>query len=347
MIFSVSHISANVSDMPKFSLEKISFTLSKGEILALVGESGAGKSSLLNVIAGFIPVQKGKVTLGKKLLSSAQKTIEPSARSVAYIFQKENLLPYLSLYDNLTLGLPKHTVLNKYEEINHLIQQLGVNHLRNKFPDEVSGGQQQRIALGRALLNDKELLLFDEAFSGLDKQKTYELSQVVRTFIKQYSRIGIFVTHQIEEAFLVADKVGILHNGKLIQLDTQEDIYHQPSSVYTAQFIGPVNRLLGVKKGNMVTTEFGVVPVSQIGAKTKHVKEITLLTRPDDYLVKKSKNGKFKVIHVQFLGMQKIVTVKKDETTLSVLLAHEQKIKEEDTVEVQLRNSHPYFVLSD
>jgi iron(III) transport system ATP-binding protein len=339
----VSILSADVSKQPQFALRDITFQLTKGEILVLVGESGVGKSSLLNVIAGFIPLQKGEIRLGETVLSSAQETVKPSQRSVAYIFQKENLLPHLSLYKNLILGLPKHTVAEKRAEIERLMKRLGISHLRDKYPDNVSGGQQQRIALGRALLHDKQLFLFDEAFTGLDKEKTYELAQEIRAFIQEYGRMAIFVTHQIEEAFLVADRVGIVRNGRLMQLDTPEDIYHSPFSPEVAQFIGPVNYLTGTQTGDTIQTDFGTINATSIET-TKEQKSVMVLTRPDDYLLNKEKTGAFQITHIHFLGMQKIVSAKNGRNMISVLVEHEKQIHEGDRVEVFLKNSHPYLI---
>ena len=343
MSLRISSLSLAFPGSKEFFLSDISFSLSPGEILAIVGESGAGKTTLLNAIGGFLPIQKGEISLHEQVLSSNKVHLAPQDRGVGYIFQSQNLLPHLTIFENLVLGLTQEEKQRKREKIQELVGDLGLEKIQHYYPDEASGGQQQRAALGRCLLHEKQLLLFDEAFSNLDKNRSRNLALIICAFIRKYQYTAIFVTHQIDEAFFVADKIGIIQNGKLLQLDTIEHMFQQPRTTYVAQFLGPTNFLSGQKNKTYIDTNFGKVSIKNF-PKTPAEKNttITVLTHPNDYIIEKHTHSKDQIIAIQFLGMQKLISVQHENILITVLTSHEFDGKVGDHVYVNLVNSHTY-----
>jgi len=335
----VRKITSTVSAKPPFELQDISFALKDGQIIAILGQSGAGKTSLLNALAGFLPVQRGAVILDDKTVSCSTYCLPPLDRNMGIIFQDHNLLPHLSLLENLTLGMEKQDVYRRKTEIQIMLEELQLTHLQKTLPHQVSGGQQQRVALGRALIHNKKLLLFDEPFSGLDQGRMVQLARTIRNSVQKYNRIAVLVTHHIEEAFLIADMIGIMKDGKLLEVSTPHIIYHTPSTLEIAEYVGPIHILAGEKESSTkVKTNFGSAGIpGRLPSSTKHIQ---LLTRPDDYTLIKGKQ--FAVQAISFLGMSQLVTVSNRTTTLQVSLEHHKSLCVGDMVDVKLSNKHPY-----
>ncbi len=335
----VRNINAEVSSQPSFSIRGISFALGEGQILAILGPSGAGKTSLLNAIAGFLPVQHGAILLDDQTVSCASFCLPPMKRNIGVIFQDHNLLPHVSLRENLTLGIDKTEAAERKKEIQAMLRDLHIDHLQESFPYQVSGGQQQRVALGRAILHDKKLLLFDEPFSGLDQARMVKLAHTIRESVKKYKRIAILVTHHIEEAFLIADMIGIMKDGQLLEVAVPEAIYHEPSRLDIAEYVGPVNIIEGTRESSTkIKTVFGSVQSAQhIPSSLKHVQ---LLTRPDDYKI--VSGGKFTVDDILFAGMTQLVTLTCESMSVKVSLEHHQNIRAGDKAGVVLKNDHVY-----
>jgi iron(III) transport system ATP-binding protein len=324
----VKNVDVQIGLDPIFSLNNISFTLNGGEILAIVGESGSGKTSLLNVLSGFIPIQHGVVIIDNKTVSCASFSLPPIERNIGYIFQDQNLLPYLSLFENLTLGMNKKEKAARKKELFLLMRDLHLDKILHRYPHEVSGGQQQRIALGRALINNKKLLLFDEPFTGLDKNRMATLAESIRHLIKKYQKIGILVTHQIDEAFLIADKIAFLEEGSIKQVDTVENMYHKPQTIHIAKMLGPVNVIDGkFLKDHKVQTLFGKVNSVALMSEISLNQSVHILTRPDDYKIQVTAKGDFVVTNVLFLGMQKKITVSNGHLDINVHVDHHCLVK--------------------
>lgn len=336
----IHNISAFVSSTPPFSIEDISFALSEGQILAIVGESGSGKTSLLNALAGFLPVQHGAIILDDKTVSCASFCLSPLERNTAMIFQDQNLLPHLSLFENLVLGMEKREVKRQNIEISQLMKDLQLEKLKHSYPENVSGGQQQRIALGRALINDKKLLLFDEPFTGLDPHIIYTLARTIKESVKKYQRIAVLVTHHIDEAFLIADTIAVMKQGRVLQVNKPHIIYHEPDSLEIAKYMGPVNKIAAHASAPLTAkTDFGKVlvkyPVPQ-----QNRQEFTILTRPDDYKI--CPGQVWKVEDVIYRGMNHIARIVKGAQEIQVFVEHNIPIKPGDRVNIELQNQHPY-----
>lgn len=339
MSFLVKTISAKVSDAPSFSLRDVSFSLKQGTILAVLGQSGAGKSSLLNALAGFLPIQHGAILLKNKTVSCASFCLPPLERNIGMIFQAHNLLPHLSLLENLTLGMKQDEVRTRKQEIRTLLQELDLVNLKDHLPHHMSGGQQQRVALGRALLHEKDLLLFDEPFSGLDHNRMVQLSETIKKSVIKYGKMAVLVTHHVEEAFLIADKVGYMEAGSMRILGTPQELYHAPPTLPLAQALGPSSVLSGVRvRSNSVKTALGIAKtVQKIPSSLRNVQ---MLTRPDDYEL--TDGSEFIVQEVVFMGMMQEVIASQNNLAVRILVPHHTTLSPGSHIGLSLRKDHPY-----
>ena len=207
-----------------------------GECVALVGPSGCGKSSTLRLIAGLDPVSEGEIILNEANIthSSAAK------RAVGMVFQSYALLPHLSVFANLELGLRVRGVrpFDRQQRIQAMLELVQLQDRANVLPAELSGGQRQRVALARALLRDPDVYLLDEPMSNLDAQLREELRPELRRLVLDRQKPVIHVTHDQHEAMAIADRIAVLHSGKIQQVATPEDLYHHPETLFIAKFIG-------------------------------------------------------------------------------------------------------------
>ena len=207
-----------------------------GECVALVGPSGCGKSSTLRLIAGLDPVSEGEIILNEANVthSSAAK------RAVGMVFQSYALLPHLSVFANLELGLRVRGLrpFDRQQRIQAMLELVQLQDRANVLPAELSGGQRQRVALARALLRDPDVYLLDEPMSNLDAQLREELRPELRRLVLDRQKPVIHVTHDQHEAMAIADRIAVLHSGKIQQVATPEDLYHHPETLFIAKFIG-------------------------------------------------------------------------------------------------------------
>jgi iron(III) transport system ATP-binding protein len=234
-------------------VDALSFTLEPGAIGCIVGSSGCGKTTLLRAIAGFLPVSGGSIVIGERLVArgggidkySAKDSgkdsgvnLPPEERGVGLVFQDFALFPHLRVEDNVAFGLRGDAAGARHARVAELLALVGLSAQARKYPHELSGGQQQRVALARALAPQPALLLMDEPFSNLDVDMRAHLGAEVRQILKDSSTTAILVTHDQQEAFAIADCVGVMHAGRLEQWDRPYELYHRPATRYVADFIG-------------------------------------------------------------------------------------------------------------
>ena len=197
-------------------LEGFNLKLEQGEIFALLGDSGSGKSSVLRFIAGLDEAKKGQVILdGNQLSTAGQHTVNPESRGVGMVFQDYSLFPHMSVEKNIAFGIQNLPKLEQQQCITELLKMIDLVGIEKKYPHQLSGGEQQRVALARALAPSPKLLLLDEPFSSLDKNHRDQLVAQVRHILKQTNTTSILVTHNIDEANTLSDKVGKIDNKRL------------------------------------------------------------------------------------------------------------------------------------
>ena len=217
-------------------LDQINLTADEGEFLVLVGASGCGKSTLLRLIAGLETPDTGSISIdGKSMLDTS-----PSQRDVAMVFQNYALYPHLSVYDNMAFGLrqkkvPETVIDTKIRETGEILQ---IEQLFERKPKALSGGQRQRVALGRAMVRDPKVFLFDEPLSNLDAKLRQEMRLEIKKLHGLLKTTMVYVTHDQTEAMTMGDRIAIMRNGIIEQIDKPENIYSSPKNKFVASFIG-------------------------------------------------------------------------------------------------------------
>ncbi len=260
----------------------VSLTVEAGEIGCLLGPSGCGKTTLLRAVAGFEPVRSGAIRLAGAAVSRPGQTVPPERRGVGMVFQDYALFPHLTVEANVRFGLRGRPREEARARAERLLGLVGLAERRDAYPHQLSGGQQQRIALARALAPGPQLLLLDEPFSGLDVELRESLARDVRRILKEEGITALLVTHDQLEAFAVADRIGVMADGCLLQWDSAYNLYHRPTARFVADFVGQGVLLPGTVTGDgRISTEIGTVG----GDLPEHCRpgcRVEVLIRPDD-----------------------------------------------------------------
>lgn len=219
-------------------VQDLSLTLPSGHIGCLLGQSGCGKTTILRAIAGFEPVRAGHIALDGSVISSNSVQVAPEHRRVGLMFQDYALFPHLTAEQNVAFGLRK--LMNKKDRatrVAEMLEMVGLSASADSYPHEISGGQQQRVALARALAPSPDLLLLDEPFSNLDVDTRERLAFEVRDILKSTGHTAILVTHNQAEAFAIADRIGIMNEGKIVQWDTPYNLHNHPTNSFVSDFV--------------------------------------------------------------------------------------------------------------
>lgn len=302
----------------------ISFQLEPGEIGCLLGPSGCGKTSLLRAIAGFEKVSGGEIHLGDTLVANLKQQLAPEKRHVGMVFQDFALYPHLTVEQNVAFGLRKFSRQERMKRVNELLNLVGLAEHRSHYPHEISGGQQQRVALIRAMAPHPKVLLLDEPFSSMDTELRQALATEVRNILKRDGITALLVTHDQQEAFAMADNIGVLGQGKLQQWSSGYDLYHQPENRFVAGFIGQSSMLAGtVVDDNSVETALGVLT----GLVTRDLpsgESVEVLIRPDDVIHDDDSDLQLKIVSKAFRGADFLYTlsVPGGETILCMVQSH-------------------------
>lgn len=290
-------------------VEDLSMQLEEGDICCLLGPSGCGKTTVLRTIAGFIQPDAGEILLRDDVIASAKKSVPPEQRRVGMVFQDYALFPHLNVRDNLAFGLRDRTSRERERLCEELLQLVKLQDLGHRYPHELSGGQQQRIALARALAPDPDLILLDEPFSSLDVELRRALALEVRAILKERGITAIMVTHDQSEAFAMADKIGVLHQGQLQQWDTPFNLYHEPATRFVANFIGQGVFLAGyLIDEHTVRTELGDITGNRCYEWVENT-PVEFLLRPDDVIHDDSSDKKAEVVAKVFAGTATLYTL--------------------------------------
>lgn len=258
-IIELNNISKRYLNADKLAVDHVSFSLNKGEILALVGESGSGKTTLLRLIAGLEHPDEGTIKLGNEIIVDGRKSLPANKRKTGMVFQDYALFPHLTIFENVGFGLNNLKKKEAEQRIFETIELTGLKEDVNKYPHQLSGGQQQRVALARALAPRPELLLMDEPFSNLDTILRDQVREEVQQIIKSVGITAILVTHDTKDAFSTADKIAVMLGGKLLQIDTPDALYNEPNSTYVAELFGKSNNLEAIVEPGGYQTPFGFV----------------------------------------------------------------------------------------
>ena len=306
-VLELKHISKSFGD--HLVLKNLSLSLKKGQIGCLLGPSGCGKTTVLRTIAGFEDLDAGEMLINGSCVSTKNTKVPTEARRVGMVFQDYALFPHLNVSDNIGFGLLKFDQGRKKDRVKDLLALVGLTDASQKFPHELSGGQQQRVALARALAPKPDLLLMDEPFSNLDVALRERLSMEVREILKNSATTALMVTHNQNEAFAVADEIGVMHSGNLLQWDTGYNLYHRPASTLVADFVGEGVLLAGrVIDERKVQTGLGVLE-GEFTYPCKNGCPADVLIRPEDIIHDDASGFKTKILAINFRGANILYTL--------------------------------------
>jgi iron(III) transport system ATP-binding protein len=295
----------------------LTFALARGAIGCLLGQSGCGKTTALRCIAGFEPVTRGEIRLAGTLVSGPGVTVPPEKRRIGMVFQDYALFPHLPVAENIAFGLHGTSRKMRGRRVAELVEAVGLGGHAHKYPHELSGGQQQRVALARALAPEPELLLLDEPFSNLDVEMRERLGADVREIIKRTQTTAVLVTHDQQEAFAIADEIGIMDGGRIVQWDSAYNLYHRPATRFIADFVGQGVFLPGsVLSTRAVDIELGTLAgeipqMCEIGCdRCGKGCRVDVLLRPDDVVHDDASALKAEVVHKAFRGAEILYTLR-------------------------------------
>jgi iron(III) transport system ATP-binding protein len=287
----------------------LTFRLPKGSIGCLLGPSGSGKTTALRCIAGFEQVDAGSIRAHGRVLSTPSFTEPPEHRQFGMVFQDYALFPHLSVLDNVAFGLHRLDRTARRRQAADMLATVGLSDYSASYPHQLSGGQQQRVALARALAPGPALVLLDEPFSSLDVDLRERLGHEVRSILKSLNATALLVTHDQQEAFAVADMVGVMRDGRLEQWDSPYELYHRPVTRFVADFIGQGAFISGEVVGEgAVRTEVGVVRADGRG-EWQAGRRVDLLLRPDDVIHDDASTLRAEVCHRAFRGAEFLYTL--------------------------------------
>ena len=310
------------------SLDNLSLEIESGSLTALLGPSGCGKTTTMKMIAGLLDQTEGDVTFDNISILNEK----PENRGVVMVFQNHLLFPYMNVQDNIGFGLKMRNVDKDqiYKRVLEMLDLVKLPNMENRMPKELSGGQQQRVALARALIVQPKVLLLDEPLSNLDAHLRFEMRDLIRNLQQSMGITTIFVTHDQEEAVVLADQVALILDGRLKQYDKPDVFYKRPIDVLTAQFFGGQNFIKGTSKNNLFNSNIGEFTLPQNCLKGSGI----LTFRPENVQIGKAPKNlntiKAKIIDKIFLGTQTRLKLSIKDEVIQVI-ANPNEVEETDT----------------
>ena len=295
------------------AVDSVDLEIWPGEVIAILGRSGCGKTTLLRLIAGLECPSGGTVEIEEEEVSSRQHVRPPEDRGLGMVVQEYALFPHMTAAANVAFGLRGLDRDSRNARVHEVLDLVQLEELGGRYPYELSGGQQQRVALARTLAPNPVTVLLDEPFSNLDSSMRQVLRHEVENILRSQRTAAVLVTHDREEAFAVADRVGVMIDGRLLQIDTPEQIYHFPASHDIAAFTGPCDFIPGHSVGDgRVATELGVLKCRSATCRMSQEESATVLIRPDDLELIPDRDGQGTVVAREFRGDQVILSVRLD-----------------------------------
>jgi putative spermidine/putrescine transport system ATP-binding protein len=301
---------------PVVALDRLDLTLQPGELVALLGPSGCGKTTTLRLVAGLEDADTGHITVGGKDITR----VSAAKRDMGMVFQAYSLFPHMTVRQNVAFGLRlrKVSAAQRDKRAIEMLDLVGLSTQADRYPNQISGGQQQRVALARALAIEPQVLLLDEPLSALDAKVRAQLRDQIRRIQLEVGITTLFVTHDQEEALAIADRVGVMRDGRLEQLAPPTEVYSRPATPFVAEFVGLSNRLPGEVRGGEVTVRGRTLPLVERDVPDG---QVVALVRPEAVTLASHASAESgplvgTVIAVTFLGATSRVTVDLGDTTI-------------------------------
>ncbi|WP_270888383.1 ABC transporter ATP-binding protein [Pedococcus sp. 5OH_020] len=309
------------------ALDSFDLDIAAGEFVSLLGPSGCGKTTALRIVAGFESADRGRVVIDGQDVTR----LTPDRRDIGMVFQAYSLFPNMSAAGNVEFGMRLRGVAprRRRDRAGELLDLVGLAAHGGKYPHQLSGGQQQRVALARALAIEPKILLLDEPLSALDAKVRVNLRGEIRRIQKDLGITTLFVTHDQEEALAISDRVGVMSEGRMEQLDVPATVYREPATPFVAQFVGVTNALLGSIEGSHVVVDGSRVPIQEARSYRQGAK-VRLLVRPEEVHLAEADGNEMSahsakilatVLTNSFLGPVSRVTVRLDTGEGQLVLA--------------------------
>ncbi|MDO4378584.1 MAG: ABC transporter ATP-binding protein [Erysipelotrichia bacterium] len=321
------------------AVDNFTMTFEDGELVVLLGPSGCGKSTMLNMLSGILPVTSGKIFFDGDDVTD----LPPQDRGIGICFQNYALYPHMTVLENIAfpLEIKKINKKERNEQAKKMAQLVHIENYLNRKPRELSGGQQQRVAIARALIKNPRLLLLDEPLSNLDARLRLEMREEIRRIQQETGVTTIFVTHDQEEAMSISDKIVLMKDGKLQQLDSPQELYDDPHNEFVASFLGnpPINKLNGVinQDGNFVLETGDVIKINNPQAKVGE--KVVLGIRPEAIMLNQNEHDMTATIVQRYtMGKEELAFVKVGNSEIRVYLSNDYTYKVGEQVNIKLRN---------
>jgi iron(III) transport system ATP-binding protein len=289
------------------AVSEVSFSIEPGTLLVLLGASGCGKTTTLRLIAGLETPDSGEISISGVHVSAPGRFVQPEDRRLGMVFQDYALFPHLTAAANIEFALNSAPARERHARSADMLALVGLGKLGDRYPHQLSGGEQQRVALARALASSPGVVLLDEPFSNLDAALRKEMREEVRRILRQTGMTAVFVTHDQEEALSLGDQIAVMRGGRLQQIGAPQDVYLRPVNREVAAFLGEANFVHGVASGGQVECALGRLPlwVPRHGP-------VEVLVRPEQIKLEAVTNGDIPCPHIdsiRYFGHDQIVTL--------------------------------------
>jgi iron(III) transport system ATP-binding protein len=304
-ILEISDLSYRYEESQQNILSNFSFSITEGQIISLLGESGTGKTTLLRLISGTENPQSGTIKIyGKKVSSNGKSLVLPEKRNISVMFQEFALFPHLTIAQNISFSLLNKTNKEVTRIVNKTLKIVGMSKYSDKYPYELSGGQQQRASLARAIAPNPKLILMDEPFSHLDINLRDKLRDETLHIIKEIGCSALIVTHNPQEAMFMSDEILLIDGGNVLQKGTPKDLYFNPVNQFIANFFGDVNVIPAKIQNKKAITAIG-----EFKTKLDDKENAKVVIRSEAIKLKKDLNSKNVIVAIKNLGIMDLIHV--------------------------------------
>jgi iron(III) transport system ATP-binding protein len=299
-VLNIEGITKNYDEADHPAVADLSLKVETGEIVGVVGESGCGKTTLLRLVAGFEIPDSGTIVIGDAIVTDDKTYLPPEKRGVSMVFQEHALFPHLTVSENVGFGLHKLSRKDSDAQIEEMLALVKLETYKDRYPHELSGGQRQRVALARALAPQPAVLLLDEPFSSLDERLKLDMRDEVREIIHRLGTTTLWVTHEMEYALALSDRMAILRDGNLQQIETPGFIYTHPANEYVANLFGHTNVLHGTANSHGIKTCAGLIHTD---GKYEEGDDLTLSIRPEFLEITEDEEGvACNIVRISYCG---------------------------------------------